>query len=539
MPARLSTIAWACALFAAAAALPARAADTGDLPCKTTQECNEQAAKIGAGGAAARPKAQPGKGPVHDQFYWVNKINKASAVMLVEKGIFTRAQGELMARGVEHAIRQAGEPGGKRPADVLQIERIMTDDAGPEVSIIHAGRSRQDMYATYRGAVLRDETLAFADALLKLRQRMLALAADHVETLMPAYTNGVQAVPITLGHYLLAYEAAFQRDQQRVQEAYARLNRSPMGAGVLSNSIWPLDRERMAQLLGFDGIIENSLDANQVAPFDQQMEAAGIAESSAIRVGALMQDLHTQYHQTRPWLLLQEGSTYTSSSMPQKRNPGLIMRARMAASDVVGLAQAAAIRAHNVTTGMVDYKSEVDELGVLTKAAGMAQAADTVFSALVVDKQRAEEELNSDWTSTMNLAELLLKEHGIPFRAGHGFASDLVSYSRPRNLTPSDLPFYVVQGTFTQTLKRFGLPDQPFPLTEAQFRERMTPGWIVSHTQGTGGPQPAEVRRMLAEAQKRLQADQAWMQQRRARLQQADTALDQAFARLLPAGGAR
>ncbi|MCB2034086.1 MAG: argininosuccinate lyase, partial [Ottowia sp.] len=203
------------------------------------------------------------------------------------------------------------------------------------------------------------------------------------------------------------------------------------------------------------------------------------------------------------------------------------------------LAQAAAIRAHNVTTGMVDYKSEVDELGVLTKAASMAQAADTVFGALVVDKQRAEEELNSDWTSTMNLAELLLKEHGIPFRAGHGFASDLVSYSRPRNLTPSDLPFYVVQGTFTQTLKRFGLPDQPFPLTEAQFRERMTPGWIVAHTQGIGGPQPDEVRRMLAEAQKRLQADQAWMQQRRARLQQADTALDQAFARLLPAGGAR
>ncbi|WP_298431342.1 hypothetical protein [Ottowia sp.] len=120
-PARLSIVAWAGALFAAAAALPARAADTGDLPCKT-QECNEQAAKIGAGGAAAGPKAQPGKGPVHDQFYWVNKINKASAVMLVEKGIFTRAQGELMARGVAHAIRQAEEPGGKRPADVLEAQ---------------------------------------------------------------------------------------------------------------------------------------------------------------------------------------------------------------------------------------------------------------------------------------------------------------------------------------------------------------------------------------------------------------------------------
>src|SRR5262249_5921876 len=146
------------------------------------------------------------------------------------------------------------QPDGRRPSDVLQIEKIMTDKVGEEASVIHAGRSRQDMYAAYRAAKLRIQTLDFAEALLGLRTRLLARAADNLDTLMPGYTNGVQAVPIPYGYYLLAYEESFERDQQRISEAYRRLNLSPMGAGVMSNSIWPLNRARLAQLLGFDGI---------------------------------------------------------------------------------------------------------------------------------------------------------------------------------------------------------------------------------------------------------------------------------------------
>lgn len=515
---------------------PAWCADTGQLPCKTTQECNENAAKIGAGVTAG------GGGPhtsaaeaAQDQFYWVNKINKASSVMLTEQHIVPKEVGVLIARGVEHAIEQARQPGGKRPADVLQIERIMTDSVGPEASVIHAGRSRQDMYATFRAAQLRNQTLDFAEALLGLRQRLLAKAADNLDTLMPAYTNGVQAVPITYAHYLLAYEDSFERDQQRVNEAWRRLDLSPMGSGVLSNSIWPLDRKRMAALLGFDGVVENSMDAGQVMPLDNQLEASSIAQSSAIRIGMLMQDLHIQYHEVRPWLLLQEGSTYTSSSMPQKRNPGLIMKARMAASDVVGLAQAVVMRLHNDSAGMVDYKSATTDLGLLPRAVEMVRDTNSVFDALVVDKARALQELESDWTSTMNLAEWLLKAHGIPFRVGHGFASQLVSYGRPRELTPATIPFDVVTDTFAKTLAKFGLPAQPFPSSEAEFREVMSPRWIVGHTQGIGGPQPAEARRMLDEATKQLEADRAWIAERRARIANADAALDDAFARLLPA----
>lgn len=511
------------------------AADTGQLPCKSTQECNESATKIGAGPASTRAQASTSASDAaEDQFYWINKINKASTVMLVEEGIFPRDVGQLIAKGVDDTVRQAGQPGGKRPSDVLQIERIMTDKVGQEASVIHAGRSRQDIYATFRAAKLRNQTLDFAEALLGLRARLLAKASDHLDTLMPAYTNGVQAVPITYGHYLLAYEASFERDQQRISEAYRRLNLSPMGTGVMSNSVWKLNRRRLAELLGFDGVVENSMDSSQVIPFDNQLEATAIANSSAIRVGAMMQDLHTQYHQVRPWLLLQEGSTYTSSSMPQKRNPGLITQARIAASDVVGLSAAVTIRAHDVTSGMVDYKAEAEDLGLFARAVRMIGATDRVFDAIVVNKARAREELESEWTSTMNLAEWLLQAHQIPFRVGHGFASQLVSYARPLELTPKTIPFNVVTDLFGKTLAKFDLPAQAFPMSEAEFREVMSPEWIVAHTMGIGGPQPAETRRMLDAAKQSLDTDRAWLKQQRDRLANSNAALEKAFAALLP-----
>jgi len=204
---------------------------------------------------------------------------------------------------------------------------------GPDASLLNTGRSRQDTLATLRMGNLRAQLLDYADALNSTRERMLATAAKNVDTIVPAYTNGVQAMPISYAHYQLAYAASFDRDAQRIRELYKRLNRSAMGTAVLANSSWPLNRRRMAELLGFDGIIENGMDASQVSPSDISLEATAIVMSTAIRVGAMLGDIHTQYHQTRPWLLLDEGSTYSSTAMPQKRNPGIIMRARSAASE--------------------------------------------------------------------------------------------------------------------------------------------------------------------------------------------------------------
>lgn len=165
------------ALFASSSAL---AANTAELPCRTTAECAEQARKIGA----TVDKSALKGGAYESQFSWLNRINKASIVMLTEEGIVSAPQGRRIAGGVQHVIDQAAQPGGKSPSDVLQVEQIMIDKIGPEASLIHSGRSRQDMYATYRLAVLRAQVLDYSDALNSSRERLLKIAGDNVDTLI-------------------------------------------------------------------------------------------------------------------------------------------------------------------------------------------------------------------------------------------------------------------------------------------------------------------------------------------------------------------
>jgi argininosuccinate lyase len=117
-----------------------QAANTADVPCNSTAECAAQAAKIGA---SIDKRALKG-GAYESQFAWMNRINKASIVMLTEQGIVSAPQGKRIASGVQHVIDQAGQPDGKRPSDVLQVEKIMIDKIGPEASLIHSGRSRQE-----------------------------------------------------------------------------------------------------------------------------------------------------------------------------------------------------------------------------------------------------------------------------------------------------------------------------------------------------------------------------------------------------------
>jgi argininosuccinate lyase len=389
------------------------------------------------------------------------------------------------------------------------------------------------MYATFRMARLRAEVLDFSDALDGLRDRLLDAASKNVNTIVPAYTNGVQAQPISYAHYLLAFNASFERDAQRIHELYRRLNRSAMGTAVLANSSWPLNRRRMADLLGFDDIIENALDAGQVTPSDVSLEAGAIASSTAIRIGMMLNDIHTQYHQTRPWLLLDESATYTSSAMPQKRNPGLIMRARESASDVVGLAQTVVFRNHNVTSGMTDYKSPWEEIKLFPEAIKMIKGMDRVLDALKIDPKRSLEELENDWTTSMELAEALQKESRIPFRVGHTFASGIVTEARHEGYLPKTFPFADAQKIYAATIEKFGLPDAKLPMTEQHFRQVLSPEFMVRTRVGIGGPQPAEVERMLAEARNTLVADKTWMKDTRGRLASSNEKLDKAFNRLL------
>jgi argininosuccinate lyase len=473
-----------------------------------------------------------GADPSHDAFYWLSEMNKASAVMVVERGIVPKALGARIADAVSTVIADQAKPGAQRSGDYLKVEQLLIAAGGPDITRIHSGRSRQDIGATSRRLFMRDDMLEAAASLNEARATLLAMAAKNPNAIVPAYTWGVQAQPISFGHYLLAYEEAFGRDGERLRQAYARLNLSPLGAAALGTSSFPVDRNRLAELLGFDGLIVNSLDANQISPVDAGADAAAIASSSALTVGMILADITAQYAQTKPWLIMAEGDlTGTSSIMPQKRNPFFLVELRSQASILIGDSQTALLLAHNVVAGMGDYKTEQPDK-VLRGMAKMLTGFSTLMKDFVFDENRALAEVNADYATTTELADTLQRVADVPFRVGHHFASELVNYGRSNNLKPTEIPYDAAQRIYTDAAQLFKLENAQLPLSEAQFRTSLTAENMVGASKGIGGPQPAEVARMLAAQNAQLRSDRDWLDTARRKLTQAAQKRDAAFAQL-------
>jgi argininosuccinate lyase len=469
-----------------------------------------------------------------DEFYWLNEFNKAAAVMTTETGIIPMNLAKPLAQGVAKAIEEGAKPGAKRPKDYLQYEPLVAAHAGPDASRLHSGRSRQDILSTTRRVMLRDRVLDLMDSLDTMRGKLQALGAQHVKTIVPAYTNGVQAQPITYAHYLGGYAAAFERDAQRLREAYARLNLSPLGSAVVGTSSFPVDRKRLADLLGFAGVVENSYDANQLATRDVGVELDTIAANIALTVGSFVQDLHTQYHQVEPWLLLREGAlTGTSSIMPQKRNPNALNQVRLLASTVVGGATLFMIQSHNVQPGMPDYKREQSQK-TIEDATQLMRQFGNLLDGIVVNVPRAAAEVNAEYSTTTELADVLQREADVPFRAGHHFASELVGFGRANKLKPAEIKFSDAQRIYADAIAHFKLPQgNTLPLTEARFRDTLSAEGMIAASKGIGGPQESEVKRLQAESMTRLAKDREWTKAARQALADAQKKLNDAFTKLM------
>ncbi len=478
----------------------------------------------------------PSKEPVRDEFFWLGEMNKASTVINAEQGLLDRSLAPKLAQGIARVIEAGNQPGARRPSTVITFEPLMIKEAGVEVTLIHAGRSSQDMHATYRAAIMRDRLLTLAERLNQATRTMVELATTHRDTVVPNYTNGVAAQPNSYGHYLLGLAAGLDRDAQRIRETYARVDRSPMGTTVLNGTSWPLDRQRMADYLGFAALVDNAYDASQIAAADLPVEVGGIVTGIALHVGGFIEDVMTQYAQARPWILLREGggttgggNTYVSSAMPQKRNPGLLNGTREDASTALSLAMGPVFRAHNIPPGMPDAKDAKTNSAMVDSAAKSLQGLNRILKALVIDPERALDELNSDWTASQELADVLMRKYKLPFRAGHHFASEVVDYAKLNTIKPTDFPYAQAQAIYREAATEMGLATAELPMSEAEFRATLDPVAIVRNRATSGGPQPAEMDRMLAEAKQRIERQDGWIKDRRAKIAAGLAKLDADF----------
>jgi len=295
----------------------------------------------------------------------------------------------------------------------------------------------------------------------------------------------------------------------------------------------------MADYLGFGALVDNAYDASQVAAVDLPVEAGSIVTSIALHTGSYIEDVMTQYAQPRPWILLREGggttgggNTYVSSAMPQKRNPGLLNGTREQASNALALAMGPVFKAHNIPPGMPDAKSARANSAMIDSAARTLQGLDRILKALVIDPDRALEELNSDWTASQELADVLMRKYKLPFRAGHHFASEVVDYAKLNAIKPTDFPYAQAQAIYRKAAAEMGLAAAELPMSEAEFRATLDPVAIVKNRATSGGPQPAEMDRMLGDARRRLDQQDDWIKERRAKIASALARLDTDFATL-------
>jgi argininosuccinate lyase len=467
-----------------------------------------------------------------DEFYWLSQMNKASLVINTEEGLLAKEKAFLIAQGLEKVIANGNADKNKRPSLILNYEPLLIQASSQDATFLHAGRSSQDMHATYRSAILRDELLALMDELLKAQNTLLNLAERHSAVVVPNYTNGVAAQPNTFGHYLLGHAAGFERDAQKIRETYARLNRSAMGTTVLNGTSWPLNRKRMANYLGYPEIVMNAYDAAQISSMEHPVEIGALLVGVSLHVGHLVEDIMTQYAQAYPWIMLESGNgnTYASSAMPQKKNPGLLNDVRTDASSVVAMSLAPMIRAHNITPGMGDPKSSRQNSAMMIAATDMLKKFNRMLGALKVNKDRALEELNSDWTASQEVADLLTRKYKVPFRISHHYASDLVEFAKTNGIKPTELKYSDAQNIFKQSMKNESATAE-LPIQADELKNALNPENIIRQRMTAGGPQPDEMKKMLAEFNRIQFGNEKWLTEQKNVINVSLKKLDDDFAK--------
>ena len=251
--------------------------------------------------------------------------SKAHATMLAQQNIISPEDRDLIINGlteIEQEITEGKFAFSVEREDIhLNIEAALTERIGDAGGRLHTARSRNDQIATDTRLFVRESCDSVISSLRFFRSVLLDLAEKEATTIMPGYTHLQRAQPILLSHHLQAYEAMFARDTERFVQARSRTNQSPLGTGALAEVSYSVDRSVSADLLGFDGVIENSIDA--VSDRDFIFDFHSASALSMIHISRLAEELILWASAEFGFLNLDDRFSTGSSIMPQKKNPDL------------------------------------------------------------------------------------------------------------------------------------------------------------------------------------------------------------------------
>ncbi|WP_028239967.1 argininosuccinate lyase [Stutzerimonas azotifigens] len=466
-----------------------------------------------------------------DGFGYLGDVNKAHIVMLAECGLIDTAVAAALARGVldmERTGPQAVTLDPLREDAYFNYEAHLIGQVGTDVGgRLHIGRSRNDLLATLDRLRGRDVLMNLLDALYQVRQSALDGAAQHTEAIMPGYTHLQPAQPITYGFYLSGVAQSLERDCIRLATTLDSMNRSPMGAAAFAGTPFAIDRARTAELLGFDGYLENTLDA--VGSRDFALESMAQMTLLAVFWSRVAQDFFIWSTHEFALVEFPDSVAGTSSIMPQKKNPVVLEYLKGRTGQVLGslVASAVTIKGTNFThTGDGNRESMRGFWESAQECEQCLKLLDLVLRTARPNLEVGLRKATEDFSTATGLADLMVSAADLSFREAHHVVGAVV-----RDAMDKGLPANRIDGEMIETAAREQL-GRTLGLDARQIREALDPLSNVNARKLPGGPAASALHEQIDAARMRLEHERAEQVARRERLARARQALQTAIEEL-------
>jgi argininosuccinate lyase len=423
-------------------------------------------------------------------------INKAHVAMLMEQKIIQWQNGAKILAALQKQNSQKLDPNAE---DVhMAVEEAVLAETGPEVGgNLHIAKSRNDQVTTAIRMQLRNELINIMNLVLQMQERLIESASKHTQTIILAYTHLQPAQPVTFAHYLLSHIDGLGRDIERLQGAYEHVNLCPLGAGALATTSFPINRKKTAELLGFDAVLENSIDA--VGSRDFILETQAALTLLAVNLSRLAEDLIIWSSSEFGTVELPDDFTSTSSIMPQKKNPEVLEVIRARASYALGdfVASASALKSLPSTYNL-DFQEITPKLWASTD--NLASSLN-IFAKLMPNlkvSENVENQAAAGFVGATELANMLVRKYNVAFRTSHKIVGALVKSLIDSEQTLLDATPELLKKT-AQDAAGITLNVQ-----KADIVECTNPRKLIETYKVLGGPSPAEVERAITSRNRTL-----------------------------------
>ena len=418
----------------------------------------------------------------------------AHAQMLTECGVLSEQDLADIRRGMAEIIDLINQNKIDWSVDLedvhMNVERLLTAKVGDAGARLHTGRSRNDQVATDIRLWLRGETDTILQLIKNFQAALLDLAKNHTDTIMPGFTHLQVAQPVSFAHHLMAYVEMFGRDAERFADCRRRINRSPLGAAALAGTTYPINRERTAELLGFEEVCRNSLDA--VSDRDFAIEFSAAASILMMHFSRLSEELVLWSSQRFAFIKMSDRYCTGSSIMPQKKNPDVPELVRGKTGRVYGhlIALLTLMKSQPLAYNKDNQEDKEPLFDAVNTVIDTLRIYTDMVSGIVPMVENMRQATLQGFATATDLADYLVKK-GIPFRESHGIVAAAVRYAEEQQCKLEDLPLKKLQ-SFSD---KIGEDIYSVLTLEGSLKAR-------NHT---GGTAPNQVKRQIEEWQKRLE----------------------------------